>query len=198
MGGEEIEAAAVPGVLDEVVVGLVEEDGGRGGDPREKRGHLFPRHDRAGGVVGVADVDKPSRGVARGGHPREVVPEGAVQWHPDHVRSGHAVVEEDGFVGRLRDDQIAVVAEKGPGGHAKDVARAAPEQDLLGCHSMSPGHRRPQLVLLGIGVAAGDIERAYCRLARGGGRPVRVLVGVELDRVGRLADRDARLGRARG
>ena len=89
------------------------------------------------------------------------------------------------LVARVGDHEALLRAREGQHDPMERVARAGERQDVVSGNALDLGHRVDEVVRLLVEVAAALCDHLVDRLDRLGARPHRVLVGVDLDRVGR-------------
>ncbi len=170
----------VGGIVDEFVVGFVEDDDDVGWDLVHEAVDLLLGDEGAGGVVGVGDED--FFGVRRdgGGHGIEVVDEAGVGDFDGFGTEdfGHEFVNEEGVAGG---DDVVAGFEEGVADEFDDFIGAAAEDDIghVEAEFVSDGAAEFPAAAIGVDVGVGD-EAVHGFLGLGGGAEG-VFVGGEFD-----------------
>ena len=170
----------VGGIVDEFVVGFVEDDDDVGWDLVHEAVDLLLGDEGAGGVVGVGDED--FFGVRRdgGGHGVEVVDEAGVGDFDGFGTEdfGHEFVNEEGVAGG---DDVVTGFEEGVADEFDDFIGAAAEDDIghVEAEFVSDGAAEFPAAAIGVDVGVGD-EAVHGFLGLGGGAEG-VFIGGQLD-----------------
>ena len=139
--------------LDVVMVGLVNHYVGALRQLLQERFEILPPRQRAGGVVGIADVHQARGGVDRRQHALQIVGVLIGQGHRDH--GGVALLGEaaEDVERRQRRDDLRARTEKGVGGHSQRLGQSAPEHDAVRRDAVQAGESALQRVRLVLRVA---------------------------------------------
>ena len=154
---------------------------------------------RAGGVIGIADVDHAGIG-GRGEHSLDVVGGRALgigEGHLDDARAGDLRGPHGRFIAGIGDDQWLVLAGKGEHGVVQGLRRAGKGNHGLRIEAFLLGEDFGRLVfqLEEVAATAGnDVDHGLARAVRGAHG---ILIGVDVYALVGIAEMGARGARAR-
>ncbi len=179
-----LERRPVRGIFDQLEVRLVHDEEDRLGRVLDPAVDLGAGGQRAGRVVGVAEVDDRPVPVLLDHltHAADVVRISEVQRHPDQVVGKRLLIVRHVLEGRVGHDQGHPGRGERLDGHLQDLRGAGSQQQVFRLHAARLGEQRHEVrrPLARVAVPVLDIvdHRLACRF----GQPQRILVGEQAER----------------